>query len=198
MTGVYLFFALVGGVLAAVMTFGGGDADADVDFDMDVDLDADLDLDAGDLDAAEAGSGAGSALASIFSFRTLVFASAFFGITGLILPLVGAGTITTLVLALGVGGFAGFVNDRLLRFLKRSSGDTRITEANLVGARARVSVPVEEGKRGRVMVDVDGRTVGMVAEAYRDLRDSFAQNDHVVVVEVKDGVARIAPMDVIE
>jgi membrane protein implicated in regulation of membrane protease activity len=192
MTGVYLFFALVGGVLAAVITFGSGDADADVD------LDADLDLDTSDVGAGEVGATAGSALASIFSFRTLVFASAFFGITGLIVPLVGAGTVTTLVLALGVGGLAGFVNDRLLRFLKRTSGDARITEDHLVGARARVAVPVGAGRRGRVMVDIDGRTVGMVAEAYRDLRESFAQDDQVVVVEVKDGVARIAPMDDIE
>jgi membrane protein implicated in regulation of membrane protease activity len=193
-TGVYLFFALVGGTLAAVITFGGGDADADVDFDADVDLD----LDASGVGAGEIGATAGSALASIFSFRTLVFASAFFGITGLIVPLVGAGTVTTLVLALGVGGLAGFVNDRLLRFLRRTSGDARITEDHLVGARARVAVPVGAGRRGRVMVDIDGRTVGMVAEAYRDLRESFAQDDQVVVVEVKDGVARIAPMDDIE
>ncbi len=193
MTGVYLFFALVGGVLAAVMTVGGGDIDADADLDLDLDLDADADLDTGDLT-----EGAGSALSSIFSFRTLVFASAFFGITGLILPLVGTGSLATLVLALLVGGFAGFVNDRLLRYLKRSSGDSRITDEVFTGARARVSVPVDGGRRGRVTIDVDGRSVAMVAEAYRDLHETFQQNEDVVVIEVKDGVARIAPMDIIE
>lgn len=193
MTGVYLFFALVGGVLAAVMTIGGGDIDADADLDLDVDFDADPDLDTGDL-----AEGAGSALSSLLSFRTLVFVSAFFGITGLTLPLVGAGATVTFVLALAVGGLAGFVNDRLIRWLKRSSGDTRITNDALVGAQARVSVPVEGGRRGRVTVDIDGRSIPMVAEAYRDLRESFAQNEDVVVIEVENGVARIAPMDIIE
>ena len=79
-----------------------------------------------------------------------------------------------------------------------AEGRLEITEDHLVGARARVAVPVGAGRRGRVMVDIDGRTVGMVAEAYRDLRESFAQDDQVVVVEVRDGVARIAPMDDIE
>ncbi len=191
MTGVYLFFALVGGVLAAVMTFGGGDIDADADLDLD--FDAEADLDTGDL-----AEGAGSALSSLLSFRTLVFVSAFFGLTGLVLPLVGAGRLTTLVLALAVGGFAGFVNDRLLRYLKQSSGDSRITDEVYTGARAKVSVPVDGGRRGRVTIDVDGRSVAMVAEAYRDLHQTFQQNEDVIVIEVKNGVARIAPMDVIQ
>ena len=193
MTGLYVFMALVGGVLAAFMVFGGGDADADLDFDADLDLD--VDVDGVDLDAADVGSGAGSVLASLLNFRTLVFAAAFFGFTGLLLPLTGARSVTTFIAALGVGGAAGYTNDRLLKYLKRSSSDSRMTDLQIAGSRARVSIPVGDGKRGKVMVDIEGRSVGMVAEAYRDLRDSFAANEDVVVVEVKDGVARIAPMD---
>ena len=77
MTGVYVFMALVGGVLAAFMVLGGGDADADMDFDFDGDLDLDLE---GDLDAGDLSAGAGSVLASLLNFRTLVFAAAFFGL----------------------------------------------------------------------------------------------------------------------
>ena len=143
-------------------------------------------------------TGAGSVLASLLNFRTLVFAAAFFGFTGLLLPLVGTGPLATFIAALGVGGFAGFTNDRLLKYLKSSSGDTRISTEQIAGSLARVSVPVEGGRRGKVMVDIEGRSVGMVAEAYGDLRDSFTVNDDVVVVDVKDGVARIAPMDEIE
>lgn len=192
MTGVYVFMALVGGVLAALMVFGGGDADTDMDFDFDGDLDLDLE---GDLDAGDLSAGAGSVLASLLNFRTLVFAAAFFGFTGLLLPLVGAGSVFTFVSALAVGGIAGYTNDRLLHYLKGTSGGAGITLDQIAGSRARVSVPLENGKRGKVMVDIEGRGVGMVAEAYRDLRDSFTEGEDVVVVEVEDGVARIAPLD---
>ena len=191
----YVFMALVGGVLAAFMVLGGGDADTDVDFDFDGDLDLDLE---GDFDAAELSAGAGSVLASLLNFRTLVFAAAFFGFTGLLLPLVGAGSVFTFLAAIGVGGIAGFTNDRLLRYLKGTSGGVGITLDQIAGSRARVSVPMEKGRRGKVMVDIEGRDVGMVAEAYADLRDSFTEGEDVVVVEVKEGVARIAPMDEIE
>ena len=188
----YVFMALVGGVLAAFMVFGGGDADADVDFDFDGDLDLDLE---GDFDAGDLSAGAGSVLASLLNFRTLVFAAAFFGFTGLLLPLAGTNSVFTFLAAVAVGGVAGFTNDRLLKYLKGTSGGAGITLEQIAGSRARVSVPMDSGKRGKVMVDIEGRSVGMVAEAYGDLRDSFTANEDVVVVDVKDGVARIAPMD---
>lgn len=177
--------------MAAVMMLGAGDVDADLD------MDADLDLD-GDVDAGDAVDGAGSVLASIFSFRTLVFAIAFFGVTGLIVPITGAGVVPTFVSAVGIGTLAGFTNDQLLRYIRRTSGDGRYTDDSLSGVMGRVSVPVEPGRRGRVMVEIDGRSVGLVAEPFQDLRDSFAEHDQVVVVEVKQGVARIAPMDIID
>ena len=83
----------------------------------------------------------------------------------------------------------------MLRYLKGTSGGAGITLEQIAGSRARVSVPLQKGKRGKVMVDIEGRGVGMVAEAYRDLRESFTEGEDVVVVEVEDGVARIAPLD---
>lgn len=67
MTAVYGFCAVVGGVLTLVMLLG-GDADGDVDLSGDIDLDGDA-----ALHGTAGGSGIGSAIASILSFRTIIF-----------------------------------------------------------------------------------------------------------------------------
>jgi membrane protein implicated in regulation of membrane protease activity len=193
-TAVYGFFAVVGGVLVLVMLIGVGDADTDFDADVDLDLDLDADTDL-DLSPHDVTSSAGSVLQSLFSFRTLVFVSAFFGITGLVLPLTGAGDVTTFVSAVAVGGVAGFVNDRLIRYVKRTSGGISDRTANLAGRSGRVSLPVSTGRRGQVIVEVEGHTMKLVAEPFGNNDFEFDQGDRVVVVEVDHGVARVAPLE---
>lgn len=192
MTALYGFFAVVGGVLALLMLIGVGDTDADFDVDLDVDLDVDPGI---DMSADHMSSGAGDVLQSLFSFRTLVFVAAFFGITGLILPLTGAGDITTFIAAIGVGGFAGFTNDRLIRYVKRTSGGIGDRVSDIAGHPANVTIPIEAGRRGQINVEVEGQTLKLVAEPYRTDGDSFVRGDTVVVVEMNNGVARVAPLE---
>ena len=192
MIAIYGFFAVVGGVLALVMLIGLGDTDADLDADLDLDFDTDADL---DLSADDLASGAGSVLQSLLSLRTLIFAGAFFGVTGLIMPLAGTGSVATFVSALAVGGFAGLVNDRLIRYVKRTSGGIGDRTARLAGLPARVTLPLEIGRRGQINVEVEGHNVKLVAESYRDQERRFEQGEAVVVVEVENGVARVAPLD---
>jgi hypothetical protein len=182
LTAIYGFFAVVGGALTLVMLVG-ADADADVS--------ADLDFDDGTVDGAD---GAGSVLSSILSFRTIVFASAFFGVTGLLLPLVGAGAGVTLAAAAGMGVFAGLINDRILRYVRRTSGGSGITDVKLAGSPATVTLPVSHGRRGRVSIEVGNRVVSLVAEPFKDGTD-FASGATVVVVEVSEGIARIAHLN---
>lgn len=165
-----------------------GLGDSDMDLDLDVDLDADLDLDV-DTD------GTGDLLSSFLSIRTIVFTLAFFGITGLVLPLAGAGDVPTFLGSVGVGLFAGFTNDRLFRYLKRTESDSSVSDIDLAGSPATVQLPVDGATRGTVVVERDGRTIRMVAEPFDEVRNSFDQQEQVVVVEIRNGVARIAPLD---
>lgn len=191
MTAVYGFCAVVGGALVLVMLLG-GDADGGVDMSGDLDLDGDV-----NLDGTADGSGVGSVIASIFSFRTIIFVLAFFGVTGLILPLVGTGATATFIGALAVGGFAGLLNDRVLRYVTRTSGGMGITALSLSGVPASVTLPVRTGRRGRVTVEIDGRTVALVAEPYRSGEQNFETGATVVVIEVIEGVAKIAPFEIV-
>lgn len=190
MIALYGFCAVVGGVLAAIMLLG-GDADADLSGDLDVDAGG-----SGGGDTNGSATGAGGILASLLSFRTIVFALAFFGVTGLVLPLVGTGEVGTFVAAFGAGAFAGLLNDRIIRYVTRTSGGVGISELAVSGAPARVTVPVGSGRRGRISIQIEGRTVALVAEPYQTGSEAFEVGDTVVVIEVHEGVAKIAPLDI--
>jgi membrane protein implicated in regulation of membrane protease activity len=187
MTAIYGFFAVVGGVLALIMALGLGDTDTEIDLDADLDFDADA--------GNGLSSGAGSVVASLLSFRTLVFVAAFFGVTGLVLPVVGAGPVITLIAAISVGVFAGFLNDRLVHYVKRTSGGVGVEAIEMSGMPATVKLPVAHGRRGKVQIELDGRSVSMVAEPYIDGDRAWGVGDTVVVVEVRNGVARVGSLE---
>lgn len=188
MFGVYLFATLVGWPFVLFFLFFSSDVDADVDADIEFDADA-----APDAGAGGVGEGLGDAVLSIFSFRALVFLLAFFGATGLILHALDVHAIPTLLLALAMGLFAGYLHARLFAYLKRSSMESSTTNADLRGSRAKVVVPVSSEQKGRIEVDVEGRPVYVTARPFRD--GTFEKGQVVVVVEVEDGMALVGPLN---
>ena len=192
MFSVYLFAALVGWPFVLFFLFFSADADAEVDFDGDVDFDADADTDVG----GSVGEGVADAVLSIFSFRAIVFLLAFFGVTGLIMQGLRVNGVLTLVLAIGMGLFAGYLHARLFAYLKRSATGSTTTNADLRGSRAKVVVPMAGDKKGRVEVDVDGRPVYVTARAFGG--ESFDKGETVVVVEIDSGTALVGKLDLDE
>ena len=198
MFSVYLFATLVGWPFVLFFLFFAGDADSDFDVDGDLDIDLDVDADA-DVEGAigsSVGSGVADAVLSIFSFRALVFLLAFFGVTGLILRGLDLHWLPTLILAVGMGLFAGYLHARLYAYLKRTSVGGMTTNADLRGSRAKVVIPMEGDKRGRIEVDVDGQPVYVTAKAFGG--GSFEKGSRVVVVEIEDGTALVGQLNLDE
>jgi hypothetical protein len=48
-----------------------------------------------------------------------------------------------------------------------------------------------------VSIQVDGRTLALVAEPFRPDTETFEVGATVVVVEVHEGVAKVAPLDIL-
>lgn len=185
---VFLFTAVIGWIFVAVFLFSAGD------FDLDLDVDADLDLDA---DGGSAASGAGlEILGAIFSFRSIVFFAAFFGLTGLLLTWLDAATILAVIIAIGIGLFAAFINVKLMQYLQRTSVNSQLKDTNIAGNAAKVTVPITAESRGKVSVDVNGQRLYLIATPYNSKHDQeFAVGDTVVIVEVKNGSALVTSMD---
>ena len=200
MFGLYLATAIVGWAFVALFLFGGTDAEAAADFEVDGDTDLDADLD-GDLDLS--GGGLASAVASVglslLSFRSIMFFLAFFGLTGIVLGLVDAGTLATLLAAIAVGTFAWAFNSFVFRALKVSDVSSNLRREDLQGALGRVVHPISAGHRGRIAVEVGDQRRYLTAEPFDpNKQTAYAVGDQIVIVELNKGTARVAPLNVLD
>lgn len=188
MFGVFVFAAVFGWLFVGVFLFSAADFDAD--FDMDADLDVDVD---GDTDLS---GSAAHLLGALFSFRSIVFFSAFFGLAGLLLTWLDTNTVLTIIIAVALGIFAAFLNAQLMDYLKRTSVSSQLTDDTIVGNAANVVLPIRPGHKGKIAVDVNGQRIYLVASAYNDRRqEEFDIGDQVVIVEVDNGSALVSRMD---
>lgn len=179
MIAVYSFAAIFGGLLVAIFALGVGD------FDSDIEIDTDAGFDSPDV------SGALQVFSSVLSVRNIVFFAAFFGVGGLLLTFVGAGSALTVILAVGTGLGAAVMNHTLFGYVKRTSSDSMVGNARIAGNVAKVILPIATERKGRVSVTVDGHQIYLVALPYNDTDDIFDIGDRVVIVTVDNGSALV-------
>ncbi|MGI9015828.1 MAG: hypothetical protein ACR2HR_01775, partial [Euzebya sp.] len=172
-----------------------GDFDFDAgDVDVDMDLEGGVEADGLSADGAD-GLGVDNLLSSLVSFRSLVFFSAFFGSSGLVLTGFDYGAGTAVIPATGIGLAAAVANSVLFGLLRGSQANSQISDATLVGKPAKVVLPIEPGRRGRIRVDLSGQPHYVVARAYEDNQGhQFGVGDHVVVVQIQSGTALVASL----
>ncbi|MXX55174.1 MAG: hypothetical protein F4205_15850 [Gemmatimonadetes bacterium] len=187
MLAAYIFSLVVGGGLLALNLLG--------DFlDSDVDADAGIDLD-GDADAISGGS----EIAKLLSLRSLVYALFGFGGAGLVLHLIWAGAqpVLTALIAGGMGLGSGALVSTVFGYLKRTEAGEIQGERALVGLSGKIVMAIADGETGAVRIRSGERQYQMRARA--DLPSGAAQaleaGRAIVVVDVKDGVALVTPID---
>jgi membrane protein implicated in regulation of membrane protease activity len=133
---------------------------------------------------------------SVISFRTLVAAIAFFGVSGKAALSAGYAQSTALVLALIVGAAAMYGMYWLMRVIAslNSSGNERI--GNAIGRRATVylRIPATRSGPGKVQLSMQNRIVEY--QAFTDETETLQSGESVEVVDVAGGdtvyVRRIA------
>lgn len=187
MLSAYIFSLVVGGGILALTLFGDF-------FDSDVDADAGIDLD-GDADVLTDGS----EIAKLLSLRSLVYTLFGFGGAGVVLHLIwgGAQPLLTALIAGGMGLGSGVLVSTVFGYLKRTEAGAIQGERALVGLSGRVLMTIPDGETGAVRIRSGERQYRMRARA--DIPPGAAQTleagRSVVVVDVKDGVALVTPID---
>jgi hypothetical protein len=182
MLGVYLFAAIVGAGLLAFSLLAGHDAHHDPGVGHDHPVLADADH-----------PGVGELALAFLRPRNLIFGLAGFGLTGTLLTLLNAGPLFTPVAAATMG--AGFLalSHTVFSALKRSeSGGGPVSEADIIGERARVTLALEPGRPGRVACLMAGREVYLTARLPTTAAEGIPAGAEVVVVQVTNGVAEVA------
>lgn len=189
----YIAATIFGGTFVLASMAGGLDVDADIDLDFDADVDFDLDTDF-DTDVGGAASAAGDFFGSLLSFRSLIFFSAFFGLAGIVFSLFDYGEPTPLLTGVLLGLFAAIASARLFAWVRRNQSSSQVTVRDLEGSRASVTVPLGIDRKGRIKVELEGETTFMVALPHSSKQERFDVGETVVVVEIENGTALVAPL----
>jgi len=201
---VYWFCFIIGGIFVALSIFGGGelldadgdfDADFDADMDLDADFDADMDLDADadtdtdmqmdtDVDLLRNGRRRRVPLwlSILTSFKFWTFGGCFFGLTGLVIGATQPSSPAVVIfgIALAVGLFCGGALVSALRGLKGRQVSSLVRNEDFAGLLGTVELPFDEKTKGKVVLEVGGSTLHLVAQT--DEKKSFVVGQPVLVV----------------
>ncbi|HEX6925863.1 MAG TPA: hypothetical protein VF167_10535 [Longimicrobiaceae bacterium] len=186
---VYLFALIVGGGLLLFSLLSGGDHDSSVDADADAD---------GELTAHAAHSDHGdwSLLQGFLSVRTLLYLLAGFGATGALIELLtDAGPLVSLLWAVVTGAVAATAAGSIYAWVRASgSGEVPSDPSYLIGVTARVLLPLDEGRRGKIVAVQGGREIELLARLYGREEESCPRGSEVVIVEVEGDTALVTPL----
>lgn len=181
MLGLYLFAAIVGVGLLAFSLLGVGDHHGGHDHPVLADADH---------------PGVGELVLAFLKPRNFIFGAAGFGLTGTVLTLLGAGPLLTPLAAAAMGLGFFFVSHIVFTLLQRTETmPDPVSDAQLMGERARVTLALEPGRAGRVACVLGGREVYLTARLAPEARERIPAGQEVVVVRVTNGVAEVATLD---
>lgn len=196
MLALYLFCAALGIPLLALFAFGSSDGDVgDAGFDVDADIGGDIGADM-DFGGADGGFGDFTGMFRRIPISSYAFFLAFFGGAGTIGTWLDVGFVQTIILAVTLGVIAAAVNTAAFSFLRNTDMSSQLTDHQLEGRLATVSVPIEVGKRGRVWLDTGDERVQLTAGSLEStVNQRFERGEQVVIVEMTEGIAKVMAVD---
>jgi len=169
-----LFSLLAGGDHGSDVHVGdaaGGDADAQADGH--ADAQGHHDMQAGGADF----------WLLFLSLRFWVFFLTFFGLTGLALELAGASVLLATLAAAPTGIALGLGAAWVFRRLRDQTVTSGLTRDELVGAEAKVMLPISAGEPGKVRLQLRGMTVDRVA--FLEGEGVIERGDRALVIAVR-------------
>lgn len=130
-------------------------------------------------------------LASFLSLRFWTFAFAFFGLTGVIfervVPLQNGQAVLAIAAVTGV--VVGFVAATIVNKLRAETVTSTPSEIGYVGLEGEVLLDVSPQEPGRIRISARGSLIDLPA---RTDGPSFPKGARALVVDVADGVAKVA------
>lgn len=195
MSDIYLISLIVGGFFVLLSIFGGGEHDSEVDADADVDVDVDSDL-AADHDAHFGDHGgdisAGVGLVDLLSIRALFLFAAFFGLTGVLLNLLGTSEPLVAILSVATGLVCGLGGNYIIKRFAYAQVSSNVTTNELKGRTAQVLLPFRAKEKGKISVVAKGQRLQLTARPLDDeSAEAFQRGDDVVIVRMSGSVAEV-------
>ena len=175
MTWLYAFMLAAGAPLLLWFIISGGDTDFDA---------------GGEID------GLGDVF-SVIPISSLVMTATFFGATGLLSEALGANAAVAFATAAVVGVVAGTINSAAFAYLRRTEASSEVSDREIEGTIARVTLPISSDHRGRIVLTVAGARTQMTASPIGtvDADEVIEAGARVLVVRIEGGVALVTRLD---
>src|SRR5687768_7514588 len=131
----------------------------------------------------------------LFTLREFTYFLFAFGAVGVGLSLLWSGSREALVAgaAIGTGIASAMMSAAAFQYLRRSESGQRPTDDALVGRVGEVTLPLLRGGMGKILIDRGAGTQELLAKPMDDREPDAEKWGSVVVVEVRDGIAYVAP-----
>ena len=131
----------------------------------------------------------------IFSLRNATYFLFGFGAVGVLLNLAWGDDrdVFTFAFALATGLFAWAISYVAFTYLRRTDSSRWLGDELLIGRVGEVSLPIVRGGMGKIIVSKAGQTQELLAKPLDDDAPDPETWDSVIVIEVRDGVAIVAP-----
>ena len=119
-----------------------------------------------------------------------------FGATGLILTQMNESVEPVRAwIAAGTGFASGLIAAAMVRWLQTHEADSTARDRDMLGLRARVTVPIRERQVGRIRATVKGELLDILATSEEPL--ALPEGSEVVIIGMEDGRATVMPLDVL-
>jgi|GEM_PF-539579 len=180
----YWFSLVLGGGLFALSLAGDLFGESSLDADHSVEFEGDGHVHSGDTDWGK-----------LFSLRNLTYFLFAFGAAGVLLSFLWGGEreLLTALSAGFTGALAWTMSALAFGYLRNTESGQMPGDATLVGRVGQVTLPLLSGSTGKVMITRAGQTQELLARPLDDDEPGPEKWDTVVIVEVRDGVAFVAP-----
>jgi hypothetical protein len=180
MTALYWFAMVVGVGMYLFSAFAGATgAHHDVGGDAHIDGDTHHDIDSYKL----------------LSLRNATYFLFAFGVTGVALSSIWGGSrgLLTALLALFIGGTGAAISTLAFGWMKKSESGDMPGDRAWLGASGQVVLPLSAGGTGKIFVSRGGRSQELLARPFDDHATSPETWSNVMVLEIRDGIALVAP-----
>ena len=149
----------------------------------------------GDVDAGVHDASHGVDSYKALSLRNATYFLFAFGVTGVALTWIWGGTrgLLTAILALGIGGVGAGLSTAVFGWLRKSDSGDMPGDRAWLGASGQVMLPLSHGGTGKIMVTRGGRSQELLARPFDDDASQPETWSTVMVLEIRDGIALVAP-----
>ena len=197
MTAIFVLCAVIGGTILVcqfVLTLVGFGHDVgELAHDVSVDVHTDV-HDPSGTHADDVGQHGSSWLFGVISFRTLVAASAFFGLAGLASESAGFKLPLQLLIAAGSGAGAMFAVHALVKQVGKLSQDQTLRAHRALGQVGTVYIPIpaQKASAGKIQLSLQNRVVEYEAITSGD--EKLPTGAKVRVIAVRGSVLEVEPI----